>query len=168
MKTVELKFQYTQNEYVRAERQYLIANKTLHKYDIALAAVFLSASAAYMFLSSFRLFSVLIFGLVIIVIAMGCYLYFFMPVHKFRQTAKYHDEYTLKFTEDTIYFKTPSIESELKWNVYSALWDNHDFYYLIQAPRIYALIPKRAFQDQNEKEAFEEMARSNLKTIIHI
>lgn len=101
-----------------------------------------------MFLYSFRLFSVLIFGLVIIVIAMGCYLYFFMPVLKFRQTAKYHEEYTLKFTEDTIYFKTPSIESELKWNVYSALWDNQDFYYLSQAPRIYALIPKEPLRNK--------------------
>lgn len=38
--TVELRFQYTQSEYIKAERQYLISSKTIHKYDIALVAVF--------------------------------------------------------------------------------------------------------------------------------
>lgn len=168
MEIVELKFQYTQSEYVRAERQYLIANKTIHKYDIALAALFLVFSAAYMFLSSFSILSISVFGLVIIVTALGCYLYLFMPVLKFKQTAKYHEEYMLIFSKDTIHFKTSGIESDIKWDMYSALWDNNDFYYLIQAPRIYTLIPKRTFKDQNEKKAFEELARSNLKTTVHI
>ena len=69
LETIELKFQYTQNEYVQAERQYLIANKTLHTYDIAIAAVFLLLSVVYMFFSSFSIISILIFGLVIIITA---------------------------------------------------------------------------------------------------
>lgn len=166
LETIELKFQYTQNEYVQAERQYLIANKTLHTYDIAIAAVFLLLSVVYMFFSSFSIISILIFGLVIIITAMGCYIYFLMPVLKFKQTAKYHEEYTLIFSKDTIRFKTPSIESEMKWDIYSEIWNNHDFYYLIQAPRIYTLIPKRIFKDQNEKQAFEEIVQSNLKITI--
>lgn len=168
LETVELKFQYTQSEYVQAERQYLIYNKTLHKYDIALAVVFLSVSAIYMPFSSFNIASVLIFGLVITITVLGCYLYFLMPILKFKQTKKYHEEYTLILSENTIHFKTPSIESEVKWNIYSMLWENHDFYYLIQAPRVYALIPKRVFRDQNEKQVFEEFAQSNLKTIVHM
>ena len=43
METVELRFQYTQSEYIRAERQYLISSKIIHKYDIALVAVFFAA-----------------------------------------------------------------------------------------------------------------------------
>lgn len=71
-----------------------------------------------------------------------------MPILKFKQAEKYHEEYTLIFSKNIIRFKTPSIESELKWNIYSMLWENHDFYYLIQA--------------------FEEFAQSNLKTIVHM
>lgn len=60
--TVKLGFQYTQSEYIKAVRQYLISSKTIHKYDIALAAVFLLLSVVYMLFSSFSVFSILIFG----------------------------------------------------------------------------------------------------------
>ena len=71
METVELRFQYTQSEYIRAERQYLIYSKTIHKYDIALVAIFLLLSVVYMLFSSFSIFSILTFGLVIVVTGLG-------------------------------------------------------------------------------------------------
>lgn len=167
LETIELKFQYTQSEFVRAERQYLISSKIIHKYDLALVAVFLLLSVFYMLFSSFSLFSILIFGLVIVVTTIGSYLYILMPILKFKQIAKYREEYTLVFSKEAIHFKTPSIESELKWNIYSALWDSRDFYFLIQAPRIYTIIPKRVFKDQNEKQIFEEIVQSRVKTTKH-
>lgn len=168
METLELKFQYTQSEFVRAERLYLIANKTIHKYDLVLVAVFLLFSVVYMLFSSFSLFSILVFGVVTITTVLGSYVYIFMPILKFKQTTKYHEEYTLVFSKETIRFTTPSIKSELKWNIYSELWDSHDFYYLIQAPRLFTIIPKRIFKDLNEKQAFEEIVQSNLKTTMCI
>ena len=74
----------------------------------------------------------------------------------------------LVFSKETIKFKTQSIESEMKWDIYSALWENHDFYYLIQSPRIYTLIPKRVFKDLNEKQLFEEITQSRVKTTKHV
>ena len=56
----------------------------------------------------------------------------------------------------------------MKWDIYSALWESHDFYYLIQAPRIYTLIPKRVFKDLNEKQLFEEITQSRVKTTKHV
>lgn len=55
LETVELRFQYTQSEFIRAERQYLISSKTIHKYDIALVAIFLFLSGFYMLYSSFSI-----------------------------------------------------------------------------------------------------------------
>lgn len=168
METLKLRFQYTQSEYIKAERQYLISSKTIHKYDIALVTLFLLLSVVYMLFSSFSVFSILIFGLIIVVTALGSYIYILMPILKFKQTAKYHEEYTLVFSKETIIFKTQSIESEMKWDIYFALWESHDFYYLIQAPRIYTLIPKRVFKDLNEKQLFEEIAQSRVKTTKHV
>jgi len=51
----------------------------------------------------------------------------------------------------------------LKWSIYSDLWESDDFHYLIQAPRMYSLIPKRAFESHAEKQRFEEMTLLNLK-----
>lgn len=112
--------------------------------------------------------SILLLGLVLVVTTLGSCIYLLLPILKFKQTAKYHEEYTLIFSKEIVRLKTPSIESEIKWSVYSKLWENGDFYFLIQAPRMYALIPKRAFKDQNEIQLFTEIAHSNLKTIKHM
>lgn len=165
LETVRLEFKYTQNEYVKAERQYLIANKTIRRYD---AILFLLFSIGNLFLSSFSTFSIILFWIILTVTVIGSFLYILMPIVKFKQTAKYHEEYVLTFSKDTIRFKTSSIESELKWDVYSELWENNDFYFLIQAPHMYALIPKRVFKDENEKQIFIEIAQSNLKFIKYI
>lgn len=165
---IELKFQYTQSEYVRAERQYLIAAKILHKYDPVLAVLCLLIAMIYMLASAFSTLSVILFGIVILVVIMGCCLYFLMPILKYKNTSKFHEAYTLIFSEDAIYFKTDSIDSELQWNVYSQLWHNDNFYYLIQGVRMYTLIPKRVFKDSDEQEAFEELVQSKLKLIKRI
>ncbi|MGN6714672.1 YcxB family protein [Anaerocolumna jejuensis] len=168
MKTLQLVFKYTQSEYVKAERQYLILNKTIRKYDPILATLFLLFSISCIFLSSFSVFSIIILGIVLIATAIGSYLYFLMPVFKFKYTEKYHEEYIMVFSKDSIKWITPSIESELKWNIYSELWESNDFYYLIQVPRMYMLIPKRAFAAQKDKQTFEEIALSSLKSIKRI
>jgi len=165
LETIELKFKYTQAEYVKAERQYLIANKTMRRYDAVLVVVFFLFSVCYLFLSSFSTLSIVVLVIVLIVSALGICLYFFIPVLKFKQTAKYHEEYQMFFSKDMIKWKTSSIESELKWSIYSEIWESNDFYFLIQAPRMYTLIPQRAFVNQEEKQDFEEIILSNLKSI---
>lgn len=59
MEALQVRFKYTQNEYVKAERQYLIANRTVRKYDGILVAVFLLFSIGFLFLSSFSTFSIM-------------------------------------------------------------------------------------------------------------
>ncbi len=165
LKTVQLVFQYTQSEYVKAERQYLIANKTIRRYDAILVAVFLLFSISNLFLSSFSTFSIILLGIVLTATALRSLIYFLMPIRRFKQTAKYHEEYIMVFLKDIIKWKTSNIESELKWDIYSELWESDDFYFLIQAPRMYTLIPKRVFEDQEEKQTFEEITLSNLNSI---
>ena len=163
MDNVTLNFAYTQKEYVKADKQYLIASKTIRKYDPILIAVSLLFSACILFLSSFSILGIILLAIILVASALGCYVYFYMPVLKFRQTSKYHEEYTLSFSTEGIAFKTPSIDSVLQWDVYSELWESDDFYFLIQAPRVYALIPKRAFKTPADKQCFEEMSLSNMK-----
>ena len=113
-----------------------------------------------MLASAFSTLSVILFGIVILVVIMGCCLYFLMPILKYKNTSKFHEAYTLIFSEDAIYFKTDSIDSEL--------WHNDNFYYLIQGVRMYTLIPKRVFKDSDEQEAFEELVQSKLRLIKRI
>lgn len=162
MKTVELTFRYTQDEYVKAHRQYLFASKTITKTSVIILAIYLPIVIFYLFLSSFHLLGIIAVLIGLVALVIGCVLYFYIPVHQFKETLKYQEEYNLVFTNDNINFKTPTINTILNWDIYSEVWESNDFYFLIQAPRIYALIPKRAFTNVLMKQAFEEMVSSNL------
>lgn len=58
------------------------------------------------------------------------------------------EEYILVFSYDIISWKTSKIESELKWDFYTELWKSKEFYYLIHAPHMYTIIPKRVFKQK--------------------
>ena len=163
METVTLTFKYTQSEYVRAEKRYLLASKTITKTSVIFVGLYFLFSIFYLFLSSYSVMSIIALMFALIAGSIGSILYFYIPVLKFRQTSKYHDEYTLIFSRDGIKFKTPKIDSVLQWDNYSELWESDDHYFLIQAPRLYSLIPKRAFKNPADKQVFEEFAMSNMK-----
>ena len=164
MDAVELTFKYTRDEYVKAERQYLFASKTITKTSIVVLCVYFPLSLFSIFFSSFGALSVVALAVALFALIGGCFLYFYMPAYKFKQTSKYHEEYNLAFAKDGIKFSTPTINSKLKWDVYSELWESGDFYFLIQAPGMYTLIPKRAFANEGERQTFEEIATSNIKS----
>ena len=162
MGSLELTFRYTQSEYVKAERQYLFASKTITKTSVVILALYLPASLIYLFFSAFSTLSIAAFAVAAITAVIGYTLYFYLPAYKFKQTAKYHEEYSLTFSNTGIKFKTPSINSELKWNIYSAFWESCDFYFLIQAPRMYTLIPKRVLESPAARQTFEDIVRANM------
>ena len=39
--------------------------------------------------------------------------------------------------------------------MYKEVWENDEFYYLIQAPQIFSLIPKSALENDSAKQNFE-------------
>ena len=165
MDAVTITFKYTRAEYVRADRQYLIASKTISKTSVVILAIFLPASLLYLFLSSFNIPGMIFVAIGVVAAIVVSILYFYMPIYKFKITPKYNEEYTLVFSNSGITFKTPGIDSTIKWDMYSEIWEINDFYFLVQAPRMYALIPKRAFKSPVEMRMFEEIACFNLKRI---
>lgn len=165
MDTVNIIFKYTQDEYVKAARVYLIASKIIRRFDIVLLAIFIPFSIIYFFLSHYSVLSIIILMLIILVSIIGFMAYFYIPVRNFRLTSKFHEEYRLTFSQDGISFKTPTIDSEIKWDVYSKAWESRDYYYLIQAPQMYMVVPKRAFNSDVEINSFEKIILSVLGDI---
>jgi len=163
MEAVELTFKYTLAEYVKADRKHLIASNTISKTNIVILAVYLPASLIYLILSSFSILAIMCITIGIIAAVTGGILYFYTPLYKFKITPKFYEEYHLTFTNSGITFRTASVDSTLKWDTYSEIWESNDFYFLIQSPRLYSLIPKRAFGSPDEMRVFEEMSISNLR-----
>ncbi len=163
METIDLRFKYTQAEYVKAERQNLFATKAITKASVIIFPICVLLTIWYLFFSEFSTLSIIALVAAVFALMANGILYFYIPVYKFKHTSKYHEEYQLIFSKKDIKFRTPTINSELKWNVYTEIWESAEFFFLVQTPRMYALIPKRAFPDSATQQAFEKMALSQLK-----
>ncbi len=163
MNAVELTFKYTQKEFVKAERKYMFGSKIITKTSVVIEALYFPFSIWYLYYTSANALSIVAVVIATLALIMGCIRYIYEPMYRFKRTAKYQEEYNLILGMDGIKFKTPTIHSELNWEVYVGLWESDECYYLVQASRMYTLIPKRAFADMTSQQAFEEIALSQLK-----
>lgn len=158
MEQVDIKFQYTEQEYAKAVRKYLLVTDTIKKLDLVLAIIGVPCTLVYFFLSSYNWFSILLLVCAVLFAGFIGLQYLYVPVLTFRKTPKFKEEYHLTFTADGICFETATIHSELKWDAYTAFWESEDCYYLVQEEHIYTILPKRVFGNDAEKLAFERMA----------
>jgi hypothetical protein len=90
-----------------------------------------------------------------------------LPTAQFRAMSKFQEEYFLSFSHDGIVFKTASINSVLKWDIYSELLESDDFFYIVQNSKLYTLIPKRVFTG-SEEDDFRQLAVGVLKKLSRI
>lgn len=160
MEQVNINFQYTEKEYVKAVRKYLLVTDTIKKLDMILAIIGVPCALVYFFLSAFNWFSILLLVCAVMFTGFVGLQYLYVPVMTFRKTPKFKEEYHLTFTAEGIWFETTTIHSELQWNTYTIFWESEDCYYLVQEKQIYTILPKRAFAGDAEKLAFERMAET--------
>ena len=78
---------YAQSEYVKAERQYLFASKTITKTSVIILALYLPASLIYLFFSPFSAPGIVAATIAVFAAIAGCTLYFYIPAYKFKKTA---------------------------------------------------------------------------------
>lgn len=77
----------------------------------------------------------------------------------FKRTKKFQERTRLEFHEAQIHYKTPSINSTLEWDCFSDLLEDDELFLLVyKAPRMYAVIPKRAFGSDEDRQRFRELA----------
>ncbi len=164
MEQVEIRFQYTEQEFVKAVQKYLLASGTVRKADLVLAILGVPCALLVLFFLSLKWLGILLLvGTVWFSCVIG-YLYWYGQIMKFRKTPKYAEEYHMVFSAEGIMFETASLHSELTWKTYSALWESEECYYLVQTKQIYSILPKRAFAGDAEKSAFERMAQQGTRS----
>jgi hypothetical protein len=86
--------------------------------------------------------------------------------HRFKKTAKFHELNELEFTEDGIYFRTPTIDSRLKWEIYSEVIDNDDLILLVLGNQMYSVLPKRCFKNDEDIGKLLTMARKMVTSAV--
>ena len=158
MEQVDIKFQYTEKEYVKAVQKYLVFTDTVKKLDLVLAIVGVPCTLVYLFLSSFGWFSILLLVCAVLFSGFIGLQYIYVPIVTFRKTPELKEEYHLTFTSEGLLFETATMHSDMKWDAYIGFWESEDCYYLVQKEHIYTILPKRVFVGDAEKLAFERMA----------
>jgi YcxB-like protein len=101
-----------------------------------------------------------IFGLILV----GAFLV--IPPLAFRNDPKYRDEYSLTFSPEGIHFQTAHVNSHLEWSIYSrALVDAHS-YVLYWGSRTFTVIPKRVFENTEQRGTFEQLLAERVPKIV--
>lgn len=81
--------------------------------------------------------------------------------YRFKRTPKFHETNALVFSEDGIHFKTRSIDSNLKWDLYTDVVEDSALTLLMYG-EAYSVIPKRCFKSEKDLMAFQTLIRSKI------
>ncbi len=168
MHNISIQFTYSQDEYVKAFRQYLFASRTMTTVSIIIAGAYFIFTMFYLPLSGFSPLSIAAAAISIIYIVLFWTLYVYVPNFAFKNTVKFQEEYFLSFSDDGISFKTESINSQLKWSIYRQVIETSDFIFLVQNSRMYTIIPKRTFSKSEMLESFRELVTGCIGVIKRI
>jgi Ca2+/Na+ antiporter len=173
---IDIIFAFEQNEYARAVRQYLLAGSIVKRLDLFVLPLLSIILLAALFYTRFNRWVLLLTLLCLAVVLLICYLFFLKPWYDYNKKPHLRKETQFSFTENGIILpetgpNTSDIavmesiknkkggrqENYLNWDLFAEAWENRDFFFLIQQPHIYYMIPKRAFANQEELQYFLKM-----------
>lgn len=163
----ELSFRYTEEDYIRAFHLHF-KRKLRPKTDLTVSVI--AAGAGIYFLRDDGLrwlgISVIIVSTLFLLIFTAAFL--FVPRFVFRREKKFRDAYQLQFSPEVIRFKTASIDSELKWELYTNVLEDRHTYLLYYGHGAFTVIPKRVFSNAAQREAFDALLTRSIKAVVRI
>ena len=161
MQPIQLKFTYTEAEYLAATRLLLLGQKVLLLRTVVFLVLVI---AGFMLLSllgefAFPLWAALALGT--LVAASFAYAGLVdAPRRFFRKDPTLRDEFLLTFSEEGVAIKTAQIDSKLAWSLYKSVVENKSLYALVYndpARTSMTLVPKRVFRDAVEEMEFRRL-----------
>lgn len=157
-----LQFSIDSNEYYLAERFMLRKRGSMISEQI-LGAAFLLASIIIFTIPAF-------FGLGILATLIGLILLSVPLFRKLGLKKRWQREAILRakhyvqFSPAGIHYSLNEIESDLDWKYYQSWLETPDEFLLICSNDVFALIPKRAFPNDQIQAAFRELLSTKLRT----
>jgi hypothetical protein len=80
----------------------------------------------------------------------------------FKHNPKLCGTYHLTFTSAGILWKTKSIDSRIAWDQYTRVLEDSRMYLLIYGKRLYSVVPKREFKDEDESTRFRSLVAKHI------
>lgn len=164
METVNLSFRYTEQDYVRAMRAHYASRLRL-PLDVAVIVGAVIGSA-YEWRSGSREFGIMLLCLSGAFALMLVAAFVVIPVIAFRREPKFRDEYSLSFSPLGIHFQTAHIDSQLKWDTYTAALVDAYSFILYYGSRRFTVVPKRVFESADQRQEFEKLLAHNVSKVV--
>jgi hypothetical protein len=80
----------------------------------------------------------------------------------FKRNSKLYGTYHLTFTPAGIHWQTKSIDSRIAWDQYTSTLEDNRMWLLMYGKRLYTVVPKRAFTDDNEAARFRSLETQHI------
>jgi YcxB-like protein len=153
---IELRFKYSEQEYISAYRKYFLAKKR--------ATFFIVIAASLVLVGIYFLLSGGDVALTVSLIATGAFLLgllmtssILLPRQRFRADPRFKGEYFLRFLEDGIEFHTDDIDAKVSWRIYKEALETKDFFLLSDGGSTLSVIPKRVFANAEQEMLFRQL-----------
>ena len=165
MQPIQLRFSYTEAEYLNAARTLILAEKTTVARLIAIFVLLVMVMLLLPILAGFTfpLWIGVLFALAFD--ALFAYqLIVQIPRRFFRGDPKMRDEYRLTFSDEGVWLQTSQIDSKMGWSLYKRVLENKSLYIIVYGrdTRMMTVIPKRVFRDVNEELEFRQLLRRHV------
>jgi hypothetical protein len=160
---IQLSFHYRESDYVRAVRTHLYSRLRL---DIAVIIV-----VAGLGILSWKSSGPRWLSMAEVAVALGFAVFLFagftiIPSIAFRLEPKFRDDYSLNFSEEGIHFRTSHLDSHLDWAMYSRALIDANSYILYYGSRHFTVIPTRAFENAEQRQAFDRLVTAHVPEIV--
>lgn len=162
---VKVEFQYTEAEYLAANRLYLFNSSNI---VVRLIVVCLLLTAVVIMMSVVVTDLLPIWAMIAFVLLLeGGLVYNLlvrMPRQYFRGDAKFRDKFEVTFSDDGITVKTSQLDSKLSWSLYTRVIEGSEMYLLVygKETRMMTTIPKRAFKSSQQENRFRELVTRHI------
>jgi hypothetical protein len=164
---IALTFRYLPGEYLRAINAHQRLQMRLGP-DIAFSLILLAGGLATIYFGGAEYFWL---GVVFSAVGLAYpvisgFMMFVLPRIMIAGLARLRDEYRLTFSDDGILFQTATIDSRINWGLYTSATVVRDFYLLYYGRREFTVIPKRAFEDAAEMQAFDALLLAHVPKVV--
>jgi hypothetical protein len=163
---IKLEFSYTEAEYLSAARLLTFRDSnTLFRlilfsvYMMVAASILTGLLTDYPWWVAFIATALFLAALYYNALVQGTRKYF-------RGDPKLRDNYHFIFSDEGISVKTAQFESKLAWSLYTRVMEGPDMYLLVYGKdiRMMTVVPKRAFHDSRQENAFRELVTRHVHT----
>lgn len=148
--TVKLEFHPEADDHVAAEHLYDLASPWA-KADRVVAIVLLVVGVGSTIAVGPRWWTVVWFPLAVLEWFHLLKIRPFVVRHWFRRNPKFRETFHLEFDDSGIHFCTASIDSKLAWSQYTRILEDKRVWLLVYGPRMYTVLPKRAFTPESQR-----------------